>query len=70
MTKNKDEKLVEKIEDLCNKIEKEENKLKIGIYKAKLSFLLLKIQKEIDLNEIKEKYEAKIKDVDKQVKEI
>ena len=25
MTKNKDEKLVEKIEDLCNKIEKEEN---------------------------------------------
>lgn len=64
MEKNKDKKLLDKVEKLCQKLETEENALKRAIYSAKLNFLMARIQKELDIIEIKEKYNEEIENIE------
>lgn len=60
---NKDQKLLNKINDLCEKLEQEENPLKRGIYVAKLDFLLARVQKELDIAQIKEEHQQKREEI-------
>ena len=59
---NKNEKLMEKVEKLTEKIGGEQNSLKRAIYSVVLESLLGKIQKEIDIRDIKEKYSQERED--------
>ncbi len=56
----KDEKLLNKVVDLLDKLNREEDPIKIGIYTAKLSFLEARIDKEVQAAKIKEEYQQKI----------
>lgn len=55
--KNKNEKLIEKIDSVIEKLNSEKNPFKRAFYTVKLEMLNARIQKEIDIMEIKEKYE-------------
>ena len=54
---NKNQKLIEKVDNVIEKLNAEKNPFKRAFYTVKLEMLNARIQKEIDIREIKEKYE-------------
>lgn len=56
MEETKDPQLVDKVNNLCELLEAETNPIKKGIYSAQLDFLISRMEKEIDIQTIKEEY--------------
>lgn len=62
-TQDKSKKLLEKIELLSQKIEQEKSPLKRHIFAFRVKMLIAKIQREIDIQNLKDSYEGKRKDL-------
>lgn len=64
----KDKELSDKINNLLGKLETEGNSLKRGIYTARLNFLIARLQKEIEIINIKKDYQDKRNKLEEEIK--